>query len=471
MTLTRNVNAISNVTSNYHLVDLAHTLNLRRTLFSHRAFTVAYEGHAAEAFMANLLQTGITFSSAVNIGYLFTGQGVCFQCLQRQIGFGLTALQAQWIGMGRAAPRKFPNFMDTIQRLDSILARILPKPSFTVTEMLLADNQSAGNRINEAEVSQPLCTAIQIAIVDLFCQWDVMPTVSIGHSSGEIGAAYAAGLISAPEAIMTAFCRGRAVAQNSTLGSMLAMGLGAKDVQEFLPASAEDVCIACENSPNSVTLSGTAKFIYKLRDDLNSKGIFIRELKTGKAYHSPHMASIGAEYDVMLSEALGKMTEDDLLWCQPRSHMISSVTGELIAGDRLPQGYWSANLQQRVLFNTAIQRLGVMSQFEHVNLVVEIGPHSALSGPFKQICKDSSLRNITYVPSLVRNKNDCAQLLSVAGSLFLAGYPVDLEVVNVAAFLDTEIRKPTARNLLVDLPPYQWNYEKTYWAEPRGSAE
>ena len=183
------------------------------------------------------------------------------------------------------------------------------------------------------------------------------------------------------------------------------------------------------------------------------------------------MASIGAEYDIMLSEALATMIENDLLWCQPRSHMISSVTGELIAGDRLPQGYWSANLQQRVLFNTEIQRLSFMSQFEHVALVVEIGPHSALSGPFKQICKASSLRNIIYVPSLVRNKDDCAQLLFVAGSLFLAGYPVDLEEVNVAASLDTEIRNPTAQNLLVDLPPYQWNYEKTYWAEPRGSAE
>lgn len=361
--------------------------------------------------------------------------------------------------------------MDTIQKLDSILERIHPKPSFRITEMLLGADSSTASRINEAEVSQPLCTAIQIAIVDLFCQWDVMPTVSIGHSSGEIGAAYAAGLISAPEAIMAAFCRGRAVAQRSTFGSMLAVGLGVEDVQEFLPAAAEDACIACENSPNSVTLSGTTKSISKLRDDLNSKGVFVRELKTGKAYHSPHMASTGAAYDIILSEALEKLTEDDLLWHQPRSQMISSVTGLLISEDRLPPGYWSANLQQRVLFNTAIQRLGAKSQFEHVNLIVEIGPHSALSGPFKQVCKACSLRDFIYVPSLVRDKNDSVQLLSVAGSLFLAGYPVDLEEVNVAASLGTELRKPTARNLLVDLPPYQWTYEKDYWAEPRGSAE
>jgi len=81
---------------------------------------------------------------------------------------------------------------------------------------------------------------------------------------------------------------------------------------------------------------------------------------------------------------------------------------------------------------------------------------------------------LLYVPSLVRNKNDADQLLSVAGALFVANYPVDLEAVNA---LEEEgktvlsFRKPKSHRLLVDLPPYQWNYEKHYWAEPRASAE
>ena len=383
----------------------------------------------------------------------------------------LTALQAQWVGMGRDALQDFPSVMDTIQKLDMVLARIRPKPSFRIAELLLGDEKSTASRINEAETTQPLCTAVQIALVDLFCQWGVVPTVSIGHSSGEIGAAYAAGLISAPEAILAAFCRGRAVAEKSTFGSMLAVGLGVEEVQEFLPSAAEDACIACENSPNSVTVSGTAKSISKLRNDLSLKGVFVRELNTGKAYHSPHMVPVGATYDIMLSEAFTTVTEDDLLWRQSRSQMISSVTGEPVAEDHLALGYWSTTLRQRVLFNTAIQRLGADSQFGHVNLVVEIGPHSALSGPFKQICKAHGLGRFKYVPSLVRNKNDTVQLLSVAGILFIAGYPVDLEEINLAASFDTGIRKPTAKNLLVDLPPYQWNYEKRYWAEPRSSAE
>jgi len=373
--------------------------------------------------------------------------------------------------MGRVALQQYPSILDTIQRLDVVLDRIRPKPSFKIVELLLGNEESTASRTNEAEIAQPLCTAIQIALVDLFCQWDIVPTVSIGHSSGEIGAAYAAGLISAPEAIIAAFCRGRAVAQKSTFGSMLAVGLGAEEVQAFLPPAAENACIACENSSNSVTLSGMAKSISELRDELGSKGVFARELNTGKAYHSPHMAPVGAAYDTMLSEALINLNEDDLLWRQQRAQMISSMTGEPVTGDYLPPSYWSANLRQKVLFNTAIQRLGADSQFEHVTLIVEIGPHSALSGPFKQICMARGFGRFTYVPSLVRNKNDVVQLLCVAGSLFLAGYPVDLEEVNLTGSTDTGIRKRTAQNLLVDLPPYQWNYEKQYWAEPRGSAE
>ena len=151
--------------------------------------------------------------------------------------------------------------------------------------------------------------------------------------------------------------------------------------------------------------------------------------------------------------------------------MISSVTGEPIAEDHLEPSYWSANLRQRVLFNAAIQRLGSDSKYSHVDLMVEVGPHSALSGPFKQICKARSLNRFTYVPSMLRSKNDAVQILSVAGSLFLAGYPIDFSRVNAANPLDSSPYGPKTQHLLVDLPPYQWNYEKQYWAEPRGSAE
>ncbi|KAL8993489.1 MAG: hypothetical protein Q9169_006308 [Polycauliona sp. 2 TL-2023] len=452
-TLSRNVQAIGHVASKYYLADLAHTLNLRRTMFSHRAFTVAYEGRESEAFAASSVRSGSVATKEIEVGFLFTGQG------------------ANWFGMGRIALQVFPVVRETIRKLDLVLDKLRPKPSFKMMKLLLDEDESTSSKISDAEISQPLCTAIQIALVDLFQSWDIIPTVSIGHSSGEVGAAYAAGLMSAPEAIMAAFCRGRSVVQNSTFGAMLAVGLGAEDAQAFLPASAEDACIACDNSPNSVTLSGTAESISRLRDAMESKGIFVRELKTGKAYHSPHMSSVEDAYDVMLAEALRELSEDDLVWRQSRSEMISSVTGERVMADCLPADHWRKNLRHKVLFNTAVQQLGADSRWRHVSLFVELGPHSALSGPFKQICKAHGFNNLAYVPSLVRNKDDAVQLLSVAGSVFLAGFAVDLEEVNSPTSRGTAMSKPSARNVLVDLPSYQWNYEKRHWAEPRGSAE
>ena len=89
--------------------------------------------------------------------------------------------------MGVKAMSTFPSFHQTIRKLDQVLGKLEPKPSFILEEVLLGKSQ--GERFNEAEITQPLCTAIQIAIVDLFTQWGVNPAVTVGHSSGEIAAA------------------------------------------------------------------------------------------------------------------------------------------------------------------------------------------------------------------------------------------------------------------------------------------
>ncbi|KAI0451165.1 hypothetical protein F5B21DRAFT_516907 [Xylaria acuta] len=449
-TLSRNIAAIKSVASEYYAADLAHTLNIHRSKFSYRGFTILREGRAEAAFGAEELRMGAVPKKKGGVGFIFTGQG------------------AQWAGMGKVAMSEFPLFQETIERLDRVLNTLDPNPTFTLSSILSASGETDSKGIDEADIAQPLCTAIQIALVDLFSDWNIIPSVSIGHSSGEIAAAYAAGLISAPEAIIVAFARGMAVRETASTGSMLAVGLGANDVAKWLPSDPQKACIACENSPSSVTLSGDAAAISELARVMKVEGIFAQELRTGRAYHSPHMAVVGEVYDIMLLKQLGSLTDEDLSWRQPRSPMISSVTGEVVIGDIIPPTYWSTNLRQRVLFDTAVRRMGSDEEFDHVTSVIEVGCHSALARAFKQ----TNLGNSNYIPSLQRDKNDADQLLAVAGSLFLADYPVNLEEVNLDFAKDSgSIRKPAARSLLVDLPPYQWNYEKHYWAEPRASVE
>lgn len=447
-TLKRNIDAHAKIADDYYLADLAHTLNTRRTKFQQRAYVVAYEDRAAEAFEPQAITFGSAMETPPEVGFIFTGQG------------------AQWAGMAIESMRQYPSFLKAIRSLDLVLQRLSPAPSWTLEEVLMADKEHS--RLSEAEISQPACTAIQIAIVSLFEEWEIYPSVTVGHSSGEIGAAFAAGLISAPEAIIAAFYRGLAVREAAPTGTMLAVGLGVDEVQQYLHGL-NDVVVACENSPSSVTLSGTAAGIQAAKERLNVDNVFARELKTGRAYHSHHMNAVAPLYEKLMLRAYNSMNDSSFSWRQPRSRMFSSVTGQEIHGEAIPLGYWSENLRNRVLFNTAVTAIGQTPDLVNASCIIEIGPHSTLAGPFKQICIANKFTHFKYMPSFVRGGDSAEQLLRTAGELANSNYGVDLERVNhVEASASSKYQKPL---VLVDLPTYQWNYANKFWAENRFSAE
>jgi acyl transferase domain-containing protein len=139
--------------------------------------------------------------------------------------------------------------------------------------------------VNEAEFSQPLCTAIQIGLVNTLAQWGIKPSSVVGHSSGEIAAAYAARAISASSAIIIAYYRGRLVKHQEGLGAMAAVGLSPEEVAPFLRSG---VVIACHNSPRSVTLSGDKDGIGSALEQINIEQpeTVCRRLRVKIAYHS-----------------------------------------------------------------------------------------------------------------------------------------------------------------------------------------
>ncbi len=158
-----------------------------------------------------------------------------------------------------------------------------------VSEELLKSQETS--RVNQAEFSQPLCTCIQIVIVNLLRSWGIIPGAVVGHSSGEIAAAYASGSLTMREAIVTAYLRGLVMKQQKRAGAMAAVGLGREGVQLFLE---EGVAIACENSPSSVTLSGDADrvdaAIAEIREE--APDVFVRRLQVEMAYHSRTLLSV-----------------------------------------------------------------------------------------------------------------------------------------------------------------------------------
>jgi acyl transferase domain-containing protein len=140
--------------------------------------------------------------------------------------------------------------------------------------------------INQAEISQPCCTALQVALVDLLYTYNIKPEVVLGHSSGEIAAAYACGAISSREAIIIAYYRGKVMLDvDASVGHMAAIGLGLKVVEPFLRPG---VLVGCENSPKSVTLTGDTEALAEVSKTIKEAhpDALVRALLVNRAYHS-----------------------------------------------------------------------------------------------------------------------------------------------------------------------------------------
>ncbi|KAF2972303.1 hypothetical protein GQX73_g1322 [Xylaria multiplex] len=456
-TLARNIRSHQLISSEFHLPDLAYTLNCRRSRFAERAYTVSFPRKETESFDHDNFTFGSVLNVQSKVGFVFTGQG------------------AQWARMGYEAMQYFPQFAETIEALDKVLLRADPAPTWSLKTILAA--QAESSRVEEAEISQPACTAIQIATVDLFALWGIEPAVTLGHSSGEIAAAYAAGRISAPEAILAAYFRGLAVTTLAPTGAMLAVGLGTEAVWDYIPKDCrETITVACENSPKSVTLSGAFDDVAAVKDILDKAKVFSRELKTGKAYHSPHMDSVAPLYSELYTSSSGRLDTADLAWRRQFASMVSSVSGAELDNSNLGISYWCDNLRNRVLFDSAAQFLGRHDKYSDVNLMVEIGPHPMLSGPLKQIYAAEGFKNKENIATFKRESNSAVALLRTMGELYLRGVNVDFQLINEIKDNSslTSTRSVETRNTpryLPDLPPYQWNYDVKHWYEPREVSE
>lgn len=154
------------------------------------------------------------------------------------------------------------------------------------------------SRISRPEFCQPICTAVQIALTDVLQTWGVTPEAVVGHSSGEIAAAYASGAITARVAISLAYYRGQAIkASTIRRGGMAAVGMTPKQVQNYV---GHGVTVACENSPESVTLSGDEEALVQTLEKIKEKkpGTFCKRLDVSVAYHSS--TSLKEEVDIDL---------------------------------------------------------------------------------------------------------------------------------------------------------------------------
>lgn len=315
---------------------------------------------------------------------------------------------------------------------------------------------------------------IQIGIVDLLASWNISPTKVVGHSSGEIAAAYCTGSLTAREAMEVAYLRGTFSTALGTMeperkGGMLAVGCSRDKAEQLISdVTAGRLTVACVNSPSNVTISGDVAGIEQLHDKLRSTSVFVARLKVDMAYHSEHMETIYPGY----VQSLAHIRPGQGLRNGGRDSssakvvtMVSSVEAAEMDPEALGAFYWGRNLVSPVLFSDALGELvcpAGSSATADVDLLVEIGPHGALKQSVKDILAASGINGVEYLSSLSRGMDDQDMALSLAGNLFASGAPVDVSKVNNDG--------PSA-SLLTDLPPYPWQHANKFDASPRISRE
>ncbi|RDA95780.1 hypothetical protein CP533_5176 [Ophiocordyceps camponoti-saundersi (nom. inval.)] len=419
-----------------HCLDsIAYTMASRRDHLPYRTFSITSHEEKPLEFEP-FRRAGAGQPPVVLV---FTGQG------------------AQWSGMGKDLFHSTPSFAEDIRKLDGVLQRLPEPPEWTiegklsqvlfiVESVLCLDD--AEESIHKSEFAQPVSTALQIALVNLLGKCGGIPSAIIGHSSGEIAGAYAAGALTMTEAILVAFYRGLAMKKQTRKGGMAAIGLGRDHV---LPYLVNGTIIACENSPQSVTIAGDEEALEHtvLAIQLKHPNALTKRLRVDMAYHSHHMYEVGEKYQ--------KALEDHILSDKKAFHpFYSSVTGKRVAGTIMfGPSYWRQNLQSPVLFSTAVTAL--LNDISNDVVFLEIGPHSALQGPLRQIFQAHHARSLSYIPTLIRGANSTLSLLKAIGRLYTQGVMVNFSFVNPPA------------PILTDLPNYDWDHRLEFWYEGHAS--
>ncbi|KAL9089978.1 MAG: hypothetical protein Q9165_005507 [Trypethelium subeluteriae] len=440
-----------------YLQNIVYTLSKRRSMLSWRSFTIV-ESLSDLENLATKMSKPVRSKLNPKLGYVFTGQGAQYAAMSE------TLLQ-------------FPVFRDSLRKSEMYLNQ-MGCQWFLIDELLKPEGASS---VNDAAFSQPLCTAIQIGIVDLLRTLKTEPLVAIGHSSGEIAAAYAIGAISHHSACKIAYFRGKCAAELEasveSRGAMMSVGLSGDEIEPYFNSlrshfGSINIGVACKNSPRNLTISGKKEEIDWLKSTLDRDNVFARVLKVKVPYHSPFMKAIAPKYLSMMGELeAGESQKTDL-------HMISSVTGARIsAADVQNAQYWVDNMVNPVLFSDAIQRLcstprsglkksGTIAAKAIVTELLEIGPDAALRRPVRDTLEAANAQDVSYLSALSRSSSASLAFLDAIGKLSCSGHQVDILHAN------TDAERYNGRHIaLPNLPFYSFDHSQSYWYEGRFSKE
>ncbi|KUJ20445.1 polyketide synthetase [Mollisia scopiformis] len=435
------------------LQDLSYTFYARRSEHTVRTSISAKSAPDLCAKIDELLRSngnvGVrskALSNPTRILGVFTGQG------------------AQWATMGRELILNSPYAKKTVQELDAMLQKLpeAERPAWSLMDELTCD--ASQSRLDKAVVAQPLCTVIQVILYDLLSSAGVRFQAVVGHSSGEIAAAYAAGHITREEAVKIAYYRGyfTNLTPSDRRGGMMAVGTSVDDANELcnLPMFHGRLSVAAINSSSSITISGDRDAIEQAKEILDDEKKFARILKVDMAYHSSHMIPCAKGY-VEALKCSGIKPQPATNGCKWLSSTYENR--EMHADEDLAGQYWAENMVRPVLFSHAVE--SATSTGDAFDIAIEVGPHPTLKGPALQTLQEFQKEAISYTGLLSRGKDDVESFSNALGYLW-SQFSSSIVDFGRFDFLATGHKN---RNFINNLPTYHWDHEKLFWHGSRTS--
>lgn len=406
------------------LHDICYTASTKR---EHHRYRLVANGsteeelqRALEAFIKDEASTSYVRGTASNGG----GGKICFV---------FSGMGTQWAGMGRQLYRTEPVFKEAMDRCSTALS---PLTGWSLIDLIY--NESFATKVDETCIAQPGIFSVQVALAALLKSWGIEPDCVVGHSAGEVGAAYIAGALSFDDAIRVIYHRSRLQQTTEGMGKMLAVGLSESALQPYLEGWETKVSIGAINSDDTITLAGDETALTAIAAKLDDKGIFARFLKVGVPYHSPVMNQLKEP----LIESL-----QGIVVREPHTLLYSTVSGAVTQPDDWSPPYWADNIRKPVLFKAAVDAIARKG----IRVFLEVAPHPALGTSIDKNLAKSKTAGV-IAATLKRGQDDTAMLAGTLGTLHTSGWTLDWAKLY-----------PNGGRCVV-LPNYAWQHA-SYWCE------
>ncbi|MDP7722115.1 type I polyketide synthase [Mycobacterium sp. TY814] len=340
--------------------------------------------------------------------------------------FVFSGMGTQWWAMGRDLLTAGGVFAAEAARIDEAFQDIADWS--IVAELSRPENES---RITSTAIAQPTTFLLQVALTRELAQFGITPSALVGHSMGEVPAAYLAGALSLHDALLVTYHRARLQATTAGTGGMLAVGLPYSELEPLLGADMR-IDVAAINGPSAVTVAGVVSELQALAQILTERGVFNRLLRVEVPYHSHRMDPILAE----LRSELGVLAPQ-----QPTVPLYSTVTAAAVTSG-LDAEYWCANVRRPVRFADTVKALMAAGH----RTFLEVGPHPALSANIRELLLKTHEPGAA-IPTLRRNEPDAESIRQAIADLYTAG-----------ALDATDLCRTVTPH--VELPRYPWQRQR-----------